>query len=58
MHRTPEPRDREIDDAVVHGRDVVVRQAEPLGGAGPEVLGHDVEAGGQAQDEVTSRPAA
>ena len=39
----------------MHRRDVVVRQAEPLGRPGPEVLGHDVEARREAQDQVPAR---
>ena len=36
----------------MHGGHVVVGQAEPLGRAGAEVLGHHVEARRQAQHEV------
>ena len=37
------------------GDHVVVGQLEPLGHAGAEVLGDDVETGGQAQHEVPAR---
>ncbi len=47
-----EARDGEVDDRWMHRPDGLVPDAQAIGGTGPEVLAHDVEAGCHPQEQL------